>query len=111
MILNRSHGIDIAGVNAMRRAELLGQIELPGLSVDGDDLARADDPRALQGGEADAPAADDGHARPGRDVHCVQRGPEARGDAAANQAGAIQGHVVSNLHQRAFGREHLLGKR
>ena len=46
-------------------AELLGRLELAVDEVDGDDLGRAGDPGALDGGDADAAAPEHDHVEPG----------------------------------------------
>jgi hypothetical protein len=69
------------------------------------------DARALERGEPHAAAAQDHHARPGRDIHRVECGTKSRRHAAADQRCAVEGHVLADLHQRAFRAENLLGER
>ena len=45
----------------------------------------------------------------GLDPRGVQHRADARGDAAADQGGAVERHVVVDLHERVLVHEHLLG--
>jgi len=92
-------------------AEILREIEFPGLGIDGDDLARAGNSRALERRESDAATTDDDDTGARRNMDRVERGAEAGRDTATDERGAIKRHVLSNLHERSFGTEHLLGKR
>ncbi|HVM52795.1 MAG TPA: alcohol dehydrogenase catalytic domain-containing protein, partial [Acidimicrobiales bacterium] len=68
------------------------------------------DGRALDGREADATATDDGHGLAGPHAGGVEHGAEAGRHAAADERGAIEGHVVADLHDGTLVHEHLLGE-
>ena len=92
----------------MGRAEFAGEGELVLDGVDGDDLARAGDPRALNGGEADAARAVDGDCRAGLDGGGVERCAGAGHHAAADQRGLVERHVVAHMDERVFVDERVL---
>ena len=58
--------VELVGLARVGGAEPLGVLELRVDQVDRDDLGRAGDPRALDGGDADAAAAEHDDRRAGR---------------------------------------------
>src|SRR5690606_27945369 len=86
-------------------ADLLGQFVLGLERVDGEDGAGPGDARALDHGEADAAAADDGDGGAGADLGGVDGGADAGGDAAADERGGFPRHFGVDLHH-ADGRDH-----
>ena len=89
----------------------LRQRELRFELIDGDDHARAGDSRALDRREADAAASENRDGRSGLDARGVEHGAHPGRDAASDERGAVQRHVVADLHQRVFMHQHLLGVR
>ena len=106
----RERRVALRGVDAVRRAELAREIELPRHGVDRDDAARAGDAAALDRREADAAAADHDRRVAGPDARGVERRAEAGRDAAADQRRAVERHVGADLHQRVLVHEHALGE-
>src|SRR3546814_18788399 len=78
--------------------------------VDGENLARAGDPRALDDRGADAAATEYRDARPGFDLRGVERRTDAGQDRAPDERGAIERNILVDLHHRPFGQEHELGE-
>ena len=98
-------------VDGVGGAELAGQLELRLEHVDGDDLAGAGDGGALDAVEADAAAPDHGDGGAGLDLGGVEHRADAGGDAAADQRGPVERHVLADLHEAVLVDEHLLGER
>ena len=78
------------GLDRVGRAELLGELELLGHDVDGDDRPGLLQDGAEQRREADAAEAEDGDALPGLDPGRVDRGADAGQDRAAEQGGELE---------------------
>src|SRR3546814_11878960 len=78
--------------------------------VDGENLARAGDPRALDDRGADAAATEYRDARPGFDLRGVERRTDAGQDRAPDERGAIERNILVDLHHRPFWQEHELGE-
>ncbi len=89
----------------MGGTEFFGPNELLPVDVDGDDLARADHARSLNGIEAHAAATEDGYAGARRNLGPVEDGPGAGEHAAAHEAGEVEGRVFPNRND-ALLREH-----
>ncbi len=70
----------------------------------------AGDRRALDAVQPDAAAADHRNRRSGFDPGGAEHRPEPGGDAAANQRGPVERHVVADLHQAVLVHQHLLGE-
>src|SRR5690606_20587588 len=98
-------GGDFVGGDGVGGADLLGQFVLGLERVDGEDGAGSGDARALDHGEADAAAADDGDGGAGADLGGVDGGADAGGDAAADERGGFPRHFGVDLHH-ADGRDH-----
>ena len=81
----------------MGGAELLGLLELPVVDVDRDDRRRAGDLATLNGGVADAAAADDGERVAQADTTGVHGRAEAGHDATAEQPTAAASASGSTL--------------
>src|SRR5207247_1568461 len=81
------------GVHGVRRAELLGEAELPLVQIDGDDRVRAREHRTLDDVEPDAARAEDRDRLPGLHARGVDDRADAGHHAAADQAGAVERHV------------------
>src|SRR3546814_12086255 len=62
--------------------------------VDGENLARAGDPRALDDRGADAAATEYRDARPGFDLRGVERRTDAGQDRAPDERGAIERNIL-----------------
>ena len=77
----------------------------------GDDARRAGDLRGVDRRQADAAGAEDGDRRAGLDPRRVDDRAVAGDDAAADQAGEVERHVVAHLHERVLVDDHLLGER
>jgi hypothetical protein len=80
-----------------------------GVHVDGDDLLGAGDARALDGGQADAAAADHRHRHSRSGTRGVDGCSGAGQHTAAQQAHALEAHVIGNgdaaprVHDRLLG--------
>ena len=87
-------GVLLAGVHHVGCAELVAELELVVVDVDGDYAAGVEEPRALYDAKADAAASEDGdgHADP-RGGHVDHRADPC-GDAAAYEGGDVHGHPV-----------------
>src|SRR3990172_5746970 len=107
-VADRPDGLARRGVDDVGGAQLARRGELVLVHVDGDDHARAGDARPLDGAEADAAGAEDGHRGARRNLRCVDRGADARRHAAADEGGAVQRHVVADLHDGVLVHQHLL---
>src|SRR5437763_1419065 len=84
----------------------LGALELAGL--DADDPGGAGGAGALHGVDADpADAHDDRHVT-GLDLGAVDGRPPAGGDAAADEAGDVEGNVLGDLHAADRGHDGIL---
>lgn len=106
LALRQLHGVDEVG-----GAELLGPLLLGVVDIDDDDLARTVLHRTLDDGEADAAGAEDGDV--GALLHTTLAGRDdggavARGDAAAQQAGAVHGRIGRDGHDRDVGHNRVL---
>ena len=99
---------DVDGVGG---AELPRELELRGLHVDGDDLARARDAGALDHVQADATAPDDRDGVARCDVGGVQRGTDAGEHPASEQGREPEREVVGDLHDADRGHDGELGER
>ena len=78
--------VELCAGPTMGRAETFRRSELPLIEIERVDLRRACEPRALDDGETDGAAADDGDARSLPDPGGVQHRADAGGDATADQA-------------------------
>ena len=65
---------------------------------------------ALDHVQADAATADHGDGRYGRDCGGAEHGAEARRHRAADERGAVQRHVLADLHQGVLVDQHLLAE-
>ena len=81
---NRLDRIGLRPIHGIRRAKLARLFELVVVDVHGDDSARARDPRALDGRQADAAAAEDGDRLAGAHLRRVDGGADAGHHAAAH---------------------------
>ena len=82
-------------IDPERRAHFDGELEFRVVDVDRNDGLRAGKTRALHGGQADRAAADH-HDRIGAaDARDIERSADAGHDAAADQASAIERHVLA----------------
>src|SRR3546814_9428190 len=77
-----------------RRAEAFRLFKLAVDDVDGENLARAGDPRALDDRGADAAATEYRDARPGFDLRGVERRTDAGQDRAPDERGAIERNIL-----------------
>ena len=98
-------------VDGVRRAELLGPLELAVVEVDGDDRGRAGELGAGDRGVADAAAAEHGDAVAALHLTGEHRRADAGHHAAAEQAGDLR--LGGRVDRRALagGDERLLGER
>ena len=98
-----------AGIDGVGRAERLGPLELGRADVGGDDRAGAGEPRALQRIQADRAAADDEHARPRLHLGLPHHRADAGHDAAADDAGAVERHLLRDGDRARLGHDRVLG--
>ena len=91
LIWVRLDGVLAAGVDRVRRAELLRPLELPVVEIDRDDGGGTGELGPGDGRVADAAAAEDGDGVTTADVAGVHGGPEAGHDAAPEEAGGRRG--------------------
>ncbi len=104
------HRIHVSRIDHIGCAELLGKLQLAGHPVDGNDAARAGNCRTVDGGQADAAAADHRHGLARAHAGSVDDRAHAGGHRAADQRGTVQRHVAADGHQRVLVDQHLLGK-
>ena len=109
--LNGRHGIFGRGVDGVSGPEGERLFEFGRARIDGDDLARASDGRAVYRGQANSATPNDDDGRPDFDLSGVDHRPETGHHRAANEGAAVEGHVVSHFHTGPFVDEHLLGVR
>ena len=97
-------------IHTVRCAEFTRQFEFRCHRVHRDDLPCARDLGAVDAGQADATATDDGDSCTRLDSGGMNHRPNPRRDAAPDQRRAIQGHVLADLCDGMFVHEHVLGK-
>jgi hypothetical protein len=101
--------VAVARQHDVGRAEPARELELGGHRVDGDDARGAGDQRPVDGGQPDAPAANDGHRRACRHLRVSEHRTGPGNYGASEQRGAVERHVISDLdqcvavHQQLFG--------
>ena len=110
-LLDRFDRVGPAGVDHVGGAEMLGHVELRALDVDRDDAPGAGDGGAVDGRQADAAAADHRHRAADLDLGGVDHRAEAGGDAAADQRGPVERHVVADFDQGVLVDQHVFGER
>jgi hypothetical protein len=86
-------------------------LKFGGIGIDRDDAAGAGDLRAVDRGHADAAAANHHHALAGRDFCGIDHRAVAGDDAATDQRGKLQRHVLADFDDRILVHQHLLGER
>ena len=106
-----STGSDAARVDRVRRAEVLGELELAGVEVDADDDGRPGELRPGHGGTPDAAAAEDGHAVSKSYVAGEHRRTESRHHATPEQPRGLGPGGRVDLRALAGGHERLVGER
>lgn len=109
-LLNNGLVLEVIWVDKVRRAKLLGPRLLGGVDVDDDDLAGLVGHSALNDGQPNAAAAEDGHAGALVDLCRDASGAIAGRDAAAQQTGAVHGGVGLNSNDGDVGDDGELGK-
>ena len=105
------HGIAVFRVDQIGGAELGRQLQFDRVGVDSDDAAGACDRRAVDGGHADAAAANDDDGLAGPNLRGIDGGAKARDDAATDQRADVEGHVLVDFHDGVLVHQHLLGIR
>ena len=98
------------GIDDVRRAERPRAGAPPGGEVDCDDRVGPRERSGLDAVEADPAGADHGDAVARFDARCVSDRAIAGGDAAGQQAGAVEGHLGSDGNGLGVVDEHLLGE-
>ena len=91
-------------------ADSLCKAQLVFDGVDSDDLCRPGDESAVDGAEAHAAAADDGHGAPGLNPGRPHGRPDAGGHAAADEGLNLDRHVLFDYDRSVFVDEHVLSK-
>jgi len=91
----------------MGRAGPLRHLRLLREHVDGDDLTRPADPRALDDREPDPAAAEDRDGLPGFHPRTSQRRADPGQHAAADQGGAVERDFRVDPHHRILVQQHL----
>ncbi len=110
----RLHLVDrvaFSGIDHVRGPELTGEVQLGSHRVHGDDPACPGNGCAVDAGQAHPATADDGHGRARLHFSGVDDGAHAGGHPAADQRGAVERHVVADLHHRVLVDEHHLCER
>ena len=110
-LLHLRHGVAVARVHEIGRAELLRHVELRVEAVDRDDALGALPLRALDRVQADTTATDDGDGVALRDVGGVRGRAEAGEHAAADERRARERDVGVDLHRADLGADELLAER
>ena len=105
--LNR---IAVVGIDQIGRAQLRRQSQFRRVGIDRKDPARAGHMGAIDGGHANATATDHRDRLTKAHGGGIDGGAEAGDDAAADQGGAVQGHLVLDLHDGVFMYQHLFGE-
>ncbi len=105
-----AHRVFVLGVDDVGGAELPGQLQLARHRIDGDHSGGAGNGGTVDGGKADAPAADHGDGAARLHPCGVNDCAHARRDPAADERGAIKGHVLSDLRDGMLVHQHVLGK-
>ncbi len=90
--------------------EHLGQVQLRADHVHGDDAAGAGDGRAVDRRQADPAAADHRHGFTSPHIGRLDHRADAGGHRAADQGGAVQGHVLAHGHAGVLVDQHLFGE-
>jgi hypothetical protein len=99
---------ELLGCDRVRRAESLQEGVLSDRGIDGDDDSGTGQARSLDGGGADAAAADDNDGRSGLDFGRVDHGADAGHNGAAHERGdLIRDRIVEGDHV-SVGNHHLL---
>ena len=109
-LLDNGLALEVVGVHKVGRAKLLGPLLLGRVNVDDDDLARLVDDGTLDHGQADAAGTEDGNVGALLDLGGHAGGTVARGDAAAEQAGAVHRGIGLDGDDRDVGDDGVLGK-
>ena len=109
-ILDPFDRVAIVGVDQIGGAQLGRQLQFHRVGVDGDDARRAGDIGAVDGGHADAAAADHRDGLAGGDLGGVGHRAEAGHHPAADTGGAIQRHVLADFDHRVLMDQHLFAK-
>ena len=105
-----STGIDVGGHHRVGGPELVGQLQLAGIEIDGDDLGRAGQAGAGDGGAAHPAAAEDGHRVALADAAGEHGRPQPGHDAAAEQSDRFGAGPAVDLGALAGGHQGLLGE-
>mmetsp|Transcript_84851 Transcript_84851/g.252925 ORF Transcript_84851/g.252925 Transcript_84851/m.252925 type:complete len:572 (+) Transcript_84851:157-1872(+) len=90
----------LLGVDGVCGAPLLGELQLGGQEVHGDDLGRAGLHEALHHAQAHGAHAEDGGRGTALHLSGVPNGAPAGGDAAAQEADPLQWSIPADLRQR-----------
>ena len=109
-LLHRLHGVRVARVDGVGRAEVLRDAQLVLDHVDGNDLPRSGEPRALDDVEPDTTGADHGHRRARLDLRGVDRGAVTGHDRATDEGCDVEADVVRDLDEAGRCGEHVLGE-
>src|SRR5262245_28870632 len=102
---------DLAWIDEVGHAELLGERSFRRVEIYPDDFVRADEPRALNDVEPDATESEHGNVRARLHLRGVDHCAEAGGDAAADVAHLVERCVAANLRNRNFGQHGVVGER
>lgn len=109
-LLDDGLALELGGVDEVGGAELLGPLLLGRVDVDHDDAAGLLGDGALHHRQADAAGAEDGDVGALLDLGRDAGRAVARGDAAAQQAGAVHGGVLLDGHHGDVGDDRVLGE-
>ena len=86
-------------MEAFRRPQVRGQVELCGLGIAGDDARGPGDARPLDDVESHPSTSNHGDGRSGLYPGDVEDGPDARRDTATGEASEVEGDVRVDLHE------------
>ena len=107
---DRVGGVSVGGEDAVGGTERLGEFELVGVEVDGDDPLGTGEGRTLDDVESDATHPDHGHRRPGLHPSGVDRRSDAGDHGAPEQRAEFERELSGHLGERVAMGEHRLAE-
>ena len=101
---------ELLGVHEVGHAEALGERFAARVDIHADDPVRADQARALDDVQPNAPQAEHHHVRAGLDLGGVDDRADAGRDAAADVADLLEGRVLADLGERNLRQHGVIGE-
>ena len=110
-VLNRLHGVVLAGVHDMGCAHCLGKLKLGLDHVDSNDLVCPGDTSSLDCRQTNAASTHNTDRLARCDLGCAKDGTKPCGHTATNESGLVERHVLVDLYQCVLVHQHHLGER